>query len=472
MVDDNQQPRLSYKDICMQVNGGRHAATDSEEEEAWSAGEDFSEDEDEENEDPAKAKTFNPLRPKVSLSKEEIREARKPWVNSVIIKLLGRRINMKFLQQRLLKMWNPAGELALIDLENDYYLVRFSEKADVMKVLLGGPWMMLDHYLVVQRWRPEFRPFEDELKRVAVWIRIPGLPIEYYDRKVLWRIGNCLGHTIKVDGNTLRRKGDSLFDNYITERAKFARVCIEVDLRKTLVSKFELNNKEYRVEYEGLHHICFLCGCYGHSSDQCSKTVGKHQDAGVNHDGHGHEMQGAGKASFSPDQGIFGPWMLVTRDTRRKKQVVQKVGDVNHVSRTEQNNGMGVRNSTGSRFSLLQNENVEDGVGNGYGTHQGYTPQAPNQGIVTGLHHAQGVEYKSIKRIKQKARELGKGPTTVVWASGDSENPCLHLEKGPNLHNIVDPNNISECSPVLDQVGPNFIKTSKHRWTWSPPFLR
>ena len=36
----------------------------------------------------------------------------------------------------------------------------------------------------------------------------------------------------------------------VTERGKFARICIEVDLRKVLKSKFCLRRKVYKVEYK------------------------------------------------------------------------------------------------------------------------------------------------------------------------------------------------------------------------------
>lgn len=41
-------------------------------------------------------------------------------------------------------------------------------------------------------------------------------------------------------------------------------MCVEVDLRKVFIPSFELNGVVYRVEYEGLHLVCFDCGCYGH----------------------------------------------------------------------------------------------------------------------------------------------------------------------------------------------------------------
>lgn len=52
---------------------------------------------------------------------------------------------------------------------------------------------------------------------IAVWIRFPGLPIEYYDEKLLMAMGNTIGKALKVDSNT----------SYAA-RGKFARVCIEL----------------------------------------------------------------------------------------------------------------------------------------------------------------------------------------------------------------------------------------------------
>ena len=44
----------------------------------------------------------------------------------------------------------------------------------------------------------------------------------------------------------------------------FARVCVEIDLDKLAIGKVWLKDLWYKVEYEGLHHICATCGCYGY----------------------------------------------------------------------------------------------------------------------------------------------------------------------------------------------------------------
>lgn len=54
-----------------------------------------------------------------------------------------------------------------------------------------------------------------------------------------------------------------------TERGRFARIRVEVNLGKKLIPKIKIRNRIYRVEYEGLNLICFDCGKYGQHRDQC-----------------------------------------------------------------------------------------------------------------------------------------------------------------------------------------------------------
>ena len=37
--------------------------------------------------------------------------------------------------------------------------------------------------------------------------------------------------------------------------------------------KIKAMGHELHLEYEGLHLICFSCGCYGHRMDQCCDAV-------------------------------------------------------------------------------------------------------------------------------------------------------------------------------------------------------
>lgn len=56
----------------------------------------------------------------------------------------------------------------------------------------------------------------------------------------------------------------------LISKSHFSRICIEVDLEKPLISKYELKCKIKRVEYEGIHLIYFACDTYNHEKEDCS----------------------------------------------------------------------------------------------------------------------------------------------------------------------------------------------------------
>lgn len=118
--------------------------------------------------------------------------------------------------------------------------------------------MLADHYLLVQRWRPFFITNALVESKVAVWVRIPELPLEFYNDKFLWRVGAKLGSLLKIDRFTS-----------IHCRGQFARICVEIDLSRKLVPSIKVMGAVLRLEYEGLHTVCFACGRYGHKQDSC-----------------------------------------------------------------------------------------------------------------------------------------------------------------------------------------------------------
>ena len=51
---------------------------------------------------------------------------------------------------KLLALWKPASRLDYVDLEKDFYLVRFSLKEDHDVVLRKGPWFLGEHFLSIR----------------------------------------------------------------------------------------------------------------------------------------------------------------------------------------------------------------------------------------------------------------------------------------------------------------------------------
>lgn len=265
--------------------------------------------------------------PNFILTKNEEVRIHKPWRKGVIVKLLGRKIGFKALENRLHQMWVRKGVLHIIDLGRDYCLVTFSHKDNLVKALLEGPWLIFDHYLVVKKWCPDFDPATAAIEKVSVWLRFSELPIEYYDYDVLKFIGDRIGRTVKVDKNTLTQ-----------ERGKYAKLCVEVDLTKPLLAMFTIKGRQFKVEYEGLHLLCLTCGKFGHYQEGCldmGTAVPEQGDDTVGFGGENGRRQGV--------EGREGPWIVVQK-SRRPRQREMPPG----VLRL-----LGLRRSRGGKFRNL-----------------------------------------------------------------------------------------------------------------------
>ena len=69
-----------------------------------------------------------------------------------------------------------------MDLEEDFFLVCFAEMEDYNYALFNGPWLVANHYLLVQRWRALFIPQDMAVQKITVWVRIPNLLAELYNK--------------------------------------------------------------------------------------------------------------------------------------------------------------------------------------------------------------------------------------------------------------------------------------------------
>lgn len=92
-------------------------------------------------------------------------------------------------------------------------------------------------------------------------MRLPELPIEYYDEEALHDIGNAIGPMLRVDVNTFMEK-----------RGRFARICVQVDVDKPLVRTIIIGSKMLQVVYKGVSSMCFSCGQLGHRRMDCRYT--------------------------------------------------------------------------------------------------------------------------------------------------------------------------------------------------------
>ncbi|CAN1824670.1 hypothetical protein LINPERHAP1_LOCUS30861 [Linum perenne] len=223
--------------------------------------------------------TVNPRCPRISFSPDEIRSFYKPWSKALVVKVLERSFAYPVIKRRLESLWARAGHIQVSDMTNAFFLVRFSDDDDYQRAIFGGPW------------------------KISVT-----------------RIGNHIGRTVRLDLATAEGA-----------RARYARVCVDIDLSKPLLGKYLLDERVMFIEYESLDNICFSCGMYGHKELDCQPKA--------------PEEPGLTPEPVLPEpetkepEGDSGSWMTVTRRNRK--------GGIKSDSRPRD------EFSAGSQFSIL-----------------------------------------------------------------------------------------------------------------------
>ena len=178
--------------------------------------------------------------PIIELSSTEKDNLSAPWKYSLIAKVLGREMALQYCQGRLHRLWSLEETMDIIDLGYGFFLLKFSLPDDYNKVFKGAPWLIHGCNISLRPWVPNFKPSQVTITHATVWVRLPELPIEYYDKEVLLRIGAAIGRTVKIDPITEKQA-----------RGRFARLCVEVDLRRSLLPQIKLGELWQKIEYEG-----------------------------------------------------------------------------------------------------------------------------------------------------------------------------------------------------------------------------
>ncbi|CAL1353807.1 unnamed protein product [Linum trigynum] len=346
------------------------------------------------------------------------------------------------------------------DLDHDCYLVKLENDQDYFKALTEGPWTIFDHYVVVHQWTPKFRISDPLPKRMIVWLQLPGLPIHLYHKEVLTSIGNLIGRTIKLDYHTLNQ-----------QRAKFARLAVEIDLGKPLIPRVHIDGEWQKVEYENLLEVCFECGKVGHPSVSFPKVRLTPQTGALTVAGN-LGVDSSDAMTVAEPSASFGPWMIVTKKSRRNNR------DQNRKGKEESEEGK-LNQGNGSRNGKNNLARKESGDSAGRPHHNPQYTQRTN--ISENKQMAVGKSKEEEKKGKEKVGLagpptskglLGPGPflsnTTGPKASpGPSEASSSHGTRGPSsTHAPLSPktgpatNTSSQIFPTADMpiqllTGPN-----------------
>ncbi|KAK9998028.1 hypothetical protein SO802_017631 [Lithocarpus litseifolius] len=188
------------------------------------------------------------------------------------MKILSQRsINVDELRKNLRMLWKPNKGVQILEIEDELFLVEFSDGKDKKKVLDMCPWSY------EKQLKGELTLKEIELKWAPFWVQIYNLPLNSRTKETGWAIGSSLGLELDVD-----------VLEFGVQWGKYLRVRVCIDVTKHLVcgKKITIEGGESKwviFKYERLPNFRYRCGLLNHALKECIEGQENSKSDGLNH---------------------------------------------------------------------------------------------------------------------------------------------------------------------------------------------
>ncbi|KAL0324720.1 UNVERIFIED_CONTAM: hypothetical protein Scaly_2439100 [Sesamum calycinum] len=161
-------------------------------------------------------------------SSEEIAHLSQPFRYALVGKFLHGYPSMQHLRRWMLAQ-GFRGDFSVGAINARHVFIKFALEEDYTKLWIKSIWFVDGFPMRVFKWTPTFNPRE-ESPIVPIWVRLPELPIQFFDREALFSIARLLGTPLRTDVSTATLVHPSV-----------ARVCIEINLLEPLQTEIGLD---------------------------------------------------------------------------------------------------------------------------------------------------------------------------------------------------------------------------------------
>ncbi|KAF9623162.1 hypothetical protein IFM89_037743 [Coptis chinensis] len=182
--------------------------------------------------------------------------------------LVGRldmsKLTMNVVNEKVKQLWKPNHEWQATPLGRGYIMFRFTNELDYHRIWGQGTWVFDDQILRLSKWTLNFSTSKENHSNALVWIRFPGLSLEYWEIKTLFSLARAIGRPIHTDENTTKRT-----------LGYYASVLMDLDLNEKIPDKIwvEVEGKDIKfwqsVEPGCLPKFCNHCKRVGHLVTEC-----------------------------------------------------------------------------------------------------------------------------------------------------------------------------------------------------------
>ncbi|CAN6991284.1 hypothetical protein BRARA_A03101 [Brassica rapa] len=184
-------------------------------------------------------------------------------IKSYAMTLIGRCMNpekqkVNALLMMLPKIWKVEERVTGADLGKGMFQIHFEKEEDIEAVLESQPYHF-DYWMIsIARWQPRMsRSFPSE---IPFWIKVDGLPTEFWSTPALQSIGDAIGETTDVDLD---------FGKMRVVLDGFKELTLETTVEFKGGEFYDEEEVPVSLKYEKLFGICKLCSSLCHDEDLC-----------------------------------------------------------------------------------------------------------------------------------------------------------------------------------------------------------
>jgi hypothetical protein len=196
--------------------------------------------------------------------------------NSLYGYFVGQRPAFPVVQNFVRNVWKKYG-LMHVMIHQGFFIFQFSSKEGMDDVLNHGPWRIRSVPLILKVWSPSSDLKREEVKKVAVWVKMFNVPIVAYSKVGLDMIASKLGRLLMLDEHTSNMCLNSWGMN------AYARMLVEISAENDFVNSLVVavpiaKTKEHRlvtidIEFEYKPPRCSVCKTFDHIDKECHNKV-------------------------------------------------------------------------------------------------------------------------------------------------------------------------------------------------------
>ncbi|XP_026451968.1 uncharacterized protein LOC113352357 [Papaver somniferum] len=203
--------------------------------------------------------------PSIELPDDLFEDALNSWRFSLIGRLNLQDIKFVNAAVILRQQWKLTGECKLIPLGRGFFTIKLDNELDC-KTIKAGQWEVLNQILQVTNWVSNFRPSNQRTSKAQVWVRFPGLGLEFWKETILFKICKEIGTPIKINTATAN-----------CESGYYANILVEMDFAQPIPNKIWIGTKYggffQNISIPIIPKYCHHCKIIGHSTLDC--RIGK-----------------------------------------------------------------------------------------------------------------------------------------------------------------------------------------------------